>query len=148
MSRNGHFTSLTLTKIMKKSQSTPPRMGNNGGTAFVRINGKRIYLGKFGSPEAAQNYARCVAEWAISNADPEQARQAGASTDPTVFGREIAGASSILSEDSIFGEKDARRSPPDNEGFTESFIEGGAAGEESKTERPGTLQFADICQFH
>jgi len=60
---------------MKKSQSTPPKMGNNGGTAFVRINGKRIYLGKFGSPEAAQNYARCVAEWAISNADPEQAGQ-------------------------------------------------------------------------
>ena len=43
-------------------------MGNNGGTAFVRINGKRIYLGKFGSPEAKQNYARCVAEWAITNA--------------------------------------------------------------------------------
>ena len=42
-------------------------MGNNGGTAFVRINGKRIYLGKFGTPEAAQNYARCVAEWATTN---------------------------------------------------------------------------------
>ena len=48
-------------------------MGNNGGTAFVRINGKRIYLGKFGSPEAKQNYARCVAEWAITaNNDPGQ----------------------------------------------------------------------------
>ena len=57
---------------MTKSHSTPPKMGNNGGTAFVRINGKRIYLGKFGSPEAAQNYARCVAEWAISNTDPGQ----------------------------------------------------------------------------
>ena len=41
-------------------------MGNNGGTAFVRIKGKRIYLGKFGSTESAQNYARCVAEWAMS----------------------------------------------------------------------------------
>ena len=57
---------------MMKSHSTPPKMGNNGGTAFVRINGKRIYLGKFGSPEAAQNYARCVAEWAISNTEPGQ----------------------------------------------------------------------------
>jgi len=47
-------------------------MGNNGGTAFVRINGKRVYLGKFGSVEAAKNYARCVAEWAISGVDPEQ----------------------------------------------------------------------------
>ena len=44
---------------MTKSHSSPPKMGNNGGTAFVRINGKRIYLGKFCSPEAAQNYARC-----------------------------------------------------------------------------------------
>ena len=57
---------------MTKSHSSPPKMGNNGGTAFVRINGKRIYLGKFGSAEAAQNYARCVAEWAISNTDPGQ----------------------------------------------------------------------------
>ena len=57
---------------MSKSQANPPKMGNNGGTAFVRINGKRIYLGKFGSPEAKQNYARCVAEWAITNADPSQ----------------------------------------------------------------------------
>ena len=48
-------------------------MGNNGGTAFVRINGKRIYLGKFGSSEAKQNYARCIAEWAITTiAEPGQ----------------------------------------------------------------------------
>jgi integrase len=60
---------------MTKSHSTPPKMGNNGGTAFVRINGKRTYLGKFGSADAAQNYARCVAEWAISNTDPSQASQ-------------------------------------------------------------------------
>jgi integrase len=57
---------------MKKFQTSPPKVGNNGGTAFVRINGKRIYLGKFGSPEAAQNYARCIAEWAISSVGPEQ----------------------------------------------------------------------------
>jgi len=47
-------------------------MGNNGGTAFVRVNGKRVYLGKFGSSEAAQNYAQCVAEWAVSSVGPEQ----------------------------------------------------------------------------
>ncbi|MDR1141558.1 MAG: hypothetical protein LBL62_07685, partial [Planctomycetaceae bacterium] len=45
--------------------STPPKMGNNGGTAFVRINGKRIYLGKYGSQEVAQNYARYIAEWSM-----------------------------------------------------------------------------------
>ena len=47
-------------------------MGNNGGTAFVRVNGKRIYLGKFGSPEAAQNYAQCIAEWAVGDVAPGQ----------------------------------------------------------------------------
>ena len=57
---------------MTKSHSTPPKMGNNGGTAFVRINGKRIYLGKFGSPEAAQNYAQCIAEWAVGDVAPGQ----------------------------------------------------------------------------
>ena len=62
-----------IERIMSKSQTNPPKIGNNGGTAFVRINGKRIYLGKFGSPEARQNYARCVAEWAITaNNDPGQ----------------------------------------------------------------------------
>ena len=73
MSRLGLFQTPNLRKIMTKSHSSPPKMGNNGGTAFVRINGKRVYLGKFGSAEAAQNYARCVAEWAISNTDPVQA---------------------------------------------------------------------------
>ena len=51
---------------MTKSRTTLPKMGNNGGTAFVRINGKRIYLGKFGSPESVQNYARKIAEWAVN----------------------------------------------------------------------------------
>ena len=60
---------------MTKSSSCPPKMGNNGGTAFVRINGKRVYLGKFGSAEANQNYARCVAEWAINGTSPEQSVQ-------------------------------------------------------------------------
>jgi integrase len=55
---------------MQKSSSKPPKMGNNGGTAFVRINGKRIYLGKFGSSEANQNYARCIAEWATADDHP------------------------------------------------------------------------------
>jgi len=62
---------------MSNSRSNPPKMGNNGGTAFVRTNGNRIYLGKFGSPEAKQNYARCIAEWAIANtAEPGQSTPA------------------------------------------------------------------------
>lgn len=42
----------------------PPKMGRNGDTAFVRVNGKRIYLGPYGSPEAGQRYARIIAELA------------------------------------------------------------------------------------
>ncbi|MDR1962853.1 MAG: hypothetical protein LBQ50_03640 [Planctomycetaceae bacterium] len=55
-----------------KSSSQPPKMGNNGGTAFVRIHGQRIYLGKYGSEEAKQNYARYVAEWAAWHRNPTQ----------------------------------------------------------------------------
>jgi integrase len=47
-------------------------MGNNGGTAFIRVCGQRIYLGKFGSSEASQNYARYVAEWASGNVQTTQ----------------------------------------------------------------------------
>ena len=61
------FFTPEIERIMSKSHPNPPKMGNNGVTTFVRINGKRIYLGKFGTPEANQNYARCVAEWATTN---------------------------------------------------------------------------------
>jgi integrase len=50
---------------MTRKQS-PPKLGNNGGFAYVRINSKRTYLGKFGSAEAERNYTRCIAEWATS----------------------------------------------------------------------------------
>jgi integrase len=57
---------------MSKTRSTPPKMSRNGSTAFMRIDGKRIYLGKFGSAEADKNYARCVAEWASSRGIPKE----------------------------------------------------------------------------
>jgi len=58
---------------MSKSRSTPPKLGNNGGTAFIRIDGKRIYLGKYGSDEAKKNYARRIAELAIAHNVTKQA---------------------------------------------------------------------------
>src|SRR5215469_14919227 len=66
MSNDVILQPLTPDNYMTKSRPTPPKMSNNSGTAFVRIDGKRIYLGKFGSPEAEKNYAKCIAEWAIS----------------------------------------------------------------------------------
>jgi hypothetical protein len=59
-SPNGDNSQTRKDKIM--GNSTPPKMGNNGGTTLVRINGKRIYLGKYGNLEASQNYARYIAE--------------------------------------------------------------------------------------
>ena len=43
-----------------------PKKNNNGGTAFVRINGKRIYLGKYGAPEYYDDGFACL--WAIAAA--------------------------------------------------------------------------------
>ena len=81
-------------------------MGNNGGTAFVRINGKRIYLGKFGSAEAAQNYARCVAEWVINGTSPEQSAQTiGTITVPKKRLRRIASAERLRGRQGLYTSK-------------------------------------------
>ena len=36
------------------------------GQSFVQVNGKRHYLGKFGTPESKQRYSRFIAELAVS----------------------------------------------------------------------------------
>ncbi len=37
-----------------------------GDLAFVELNGRRIYLGKYKSPESKQKYKRVIAEWMMS----------------------------------------------------------------------------------
>lgn len=37
--------------------------GNSRDRAFVRLNGQRFYLGKYGSPESKEKYRRLIAEW-------------------------------------------------------------------------------------
>ena len=47
---------------MPKS-NRPPKYSKNGKYAIVYVNGKKIYLGLYGSTESRQEYARVVAEW-------------------------------------------------------------------------------------
>lgn len=46
------------------------RLHKSRGLAKVRINGRDIYLGPYGSPESHALYKRVVAEWLASNASP------------------------------------------------------------------------------
>ena len=50
---------------MPKSNK-PPRYCKNGKYAIVYVNGKKHYLGLYGSTESRQEYARVVAEWNIN----------------------------------------------------------------------------------
>jgi integrase len=41
-----------------------------GDLAFVELNGKRHYLGKYDSPESKADYKRLLVEWAVGNRQP------------------------------------------------------------------------------
>lgn len=42
------------------------RLHKGSGQALVQIDGERIYLGKYGSPESEEKYQRLIAEWLVS----------------------------------------------------------------------------------
>lgn len=46
------------------------------GQARVLINGRHVYLGKYGSPEAEEKYRRLVAEWLAAGRMPASAAPA------------------------------------------------------------------------
>src|SRR4051794_32527706 len=50
---------------MPKTSSNPPKYRHfkPKNLAVVRIDGRDIYLGKHGSPESWERYARVIAEW-------------------------------------------------------------------------------------
>lgn len=52
-----------IPKYRKQTGTRPSR-------AFVQLNGKRYYLGKYGSPESKQCYQRMVAEWMLNDYQP------------------------------------------------------------------------------
>ena len=49
-----------IPKYRKQTGSRLPR-------AFVQLNGKRYYLGKYGMPESKEQYRRLIAEWTLNN---------------------------------------------------------------------------------
>ncbi|MFW6060299.1 MAG: site-specific integrase, partial [Phycisphaeraceae bacterium] len=48
---------------MPKLTYSIPRMGRDHNTAVVHIDGRRVRLGRWGTPEAKEAYDRLVAEW-------------------------------------------------------------------------------------
>ncbi len=50
---------------MPRLVNRPPayRLHKNSGLAFVFLSGRRLYLGKHGTPESERAYARLMAEW-------------------------------------------------------------------------------------
>ena len=48
---------------MPKRKSPPKYCRHTSGQARVRVDGKVIYLGKFGSPESREQYAAIIEEW-------------------------------------------------------------------------------------
>lgn len=61
----------------RRPANTPPkyRLHRASGRAFVHIEGKRIYLGKHGSPESLAEYKRVIAEWSTKRRAAQIARQ-------------------------------------------------------------------------
>jgi len=53
---------------MPRKQPRIPKLSLHkaSGQALVRINGRSIYLGRFGTPEAEERYNRIIAEWLTS----------------------------------------------------------------------------------
>jgi hypothetical protein len=47
---------------MPKLVNRPPKYAKMGKYAFVSHNGKRVYLGFYGTPESHEKYARFLAE--------------------------------------------------------------------------------------
>jgi hypothetical protein len=39
----------------------------SGDHAFVMLDGKRYYLGEYGSPESKEQYRRLIAEWTLNS---------------------------------------------------------------------------------
>ncbi|MCL2006037.1 MAG: hypothetical protein FWG73_07705 [Planctomycetaceae bacterium] len=67
----------------KKAKSSPKQPAvyrqkrhNRQDTAFVIIDGQRIHLGIFGTPEAETEYRRLVAEWNANIVAPKQINSA------------------------------------------------------------------------
>ena len=59
----------------------PPKLckqkRSDGDLAYVCLNGKKHYLGAFGSPESEEKYLRLISEWAITKKTPSTSKASG-----------------------------------------------------------------------
>ena len=56
----------------RKLIPSQPRLHNGSGQAYVRLDGRMIYLGRFGTPEAEAAFKRTVAEWLSTGIVPNR----------------------------------------------------------------------------
>ncbi len=54
---------------MSRRANPPKYARHSSGQARVRINGKSVYLGAYGSQESRDRYGELVAEWLVKNAE-------------------------------------------------------------------------------
>jgi len=59
----------------RKSAVPSYRLHKASGQARTIVNGRHVYLGKYGSPESRQKYARILAEAALPASPPAVADQ-------------------------------------------------------------------------
>lgn len=59
---------------MKRKRRTPgytrSKEKNRADRAFVRLGGRKVFLGRYGSPESREKYHRTVAEWLAGGGEP------------------------------------------------------------------------------
>ncbi|MEI7903028.1 MAG: site-specific integrase, partial [bacterium] len=57
---------------MPRLKNTPPGYSHHkaSGQAYVRLNSREHYLGRYGSPESRAAYQRVVGEWLVTRAAP------------------------------------------------------------------------------
>ena len=69
---------------MPKLKNRTPRMYRDRQWAFVKIDRKRISLGRWGSPEAKEKYDRLIAEWLENDRRLPVTSDVGDDDEPTL----------------------------------------------------------------
>ena len=54
----------------KQTLSPPIKLHKASGQAYVNLNGRRHYLGRYGTPEAEQRHQRIIREWEANGRQP------------------------------------------------------------------------------
>ena len=61
-----------MPRLAQKTPVLPPPQAN--GQAVVRLDGRDVYLGRYGSPESRAEYDRLIADWLAAGRPPPRRR--------------------------------------------------------------------------